>query len=110
MRARLLFDYLPHLFVLALLDWIIILVFIPWVLLSEKDGTTAVAWCLAVFFMPLVGAALFWVFGYNYMHRQIRRKRRHRILFRCDSPERACGDSDSAAGPAADDLGWLAQQ
>jgi len=53
-------------------------VFLPWVLLSKKDATAAVAWCLLVLFVPLLGAFLFWGFGYNYLLHRVRRQRSER--------------------------------
>ena len=34
-----------------------------------------------VLLVPLLGALLFWGFGYNYIHRRITRMRRHRHMF-----------------------------
>src|SRR4051812_46040393 len=75
-------DYLPHVTLTAVLEIVILLVFIPWVLFTKKDPTAAVAWCLVVILMPVFGALLFWVFGYAHVTRPLRRKRRHRATFR----------------------------
>jgi cardiolipin synthase len=73
-------DYLPHVTLLALLEVVVVILVIPWVLLTKKDAMSAVAWCLIVLFVPLLGALLFWTFGYNYV-RRLRSKRRHRASF-----------------------------
>ena len=65
--------YWPH--IAAALDIVVIVIFIPWVLLSKKDATSTVAWCLVVILMPVFGALLFWVFGYNYLLHRVRHQR-----------------------------------
>lgn len=60
---------------ISVLDIVAIVVFIPWVLLSKKDATATVAWCLLVLFVPLLGAFLFWGFGYNYLLHRVRHRR-----------------------------------
>jgi cardiolipin synthase len=67
---------------LALLNTAAILVGIPAVLSTKKGAISSVAWCLVILFLPLVGSLLFWIFGYNYLHRPLRRLRRHRSAFR----------------------------
>jgi cardiolipin synthase len=74
-------EYLPHLTVFAVLDAVLICVVIPIVLIKKRDPTAAAAWCLLVLLVPLLGALLFWLFGYNYVHRRITRLRRHRTAF-----------------------------
>ncbi len=71
-------DLWPHATLAALLDLTVIVVCVPWVLLTKREATSAVAWCLVVVFMPFVGALLYWMFGYNYMHRRVRRVGQHR--------------------------------
>ncbi len=104
-------EYLPHISLVALWQIFVLVVVIPWVLLTKKDATAATAWCLAVLLMPVFGTLLFWVFGYNYIHRLVRRKRRHRLRFReahpPKNPEAIRGDGQ-AAKEASDDLGQLA--
>jgi cardiolipin synthase len=109
-----LFDYLPHFGLFALAEFIIIILVIPWVLLTKKDATAALAWCLIVVFVPVLGALLFWVFGYNYV-RRLRRKRQHRAAFRREHPPRtqwagrASGENDDDE-PAEPDLARLARK
>jgi cardiolipin synthase len=72
-------EYWPHLAaVISALNIVLILVFLPWVLLSKKDATATVAWCLLVLVVPPVGAFLFWGFGYNYLLHRVRHKRSER--------------------------------
>jgi cardiolipin synthase len=66
----------------AAADLVLKAVAIPAVLVTKKGPTSPVAWCLIILFMPLVGSLLFWIFGYSYLHRPLRRKRRHRTDFR----------------------------
>ncbi len=73
--------YLPHT-ILGSLELFVLLVCIPWVLLTKKDPTSATAWCLLVIFLPIVGGLLFWVFGYNYLLHQMRYRRFKPSLFR----------------------------
>lgn len=75
------YDYLPELTVLALVDTVLILTVIPVVLIKKRDPTVAVAWCLVVVLMPVLGALLFWGFGFNYVSRRVVRKRSHRSHF-----------------------------
>jgi cardiolipin synthase A/B len=106
-------EYLPHVTVAAALDLIAVLVIVPWVVMTKKDATSAVAWCLLVFFLPLIGALLFWVFGYNHVDRPILRKRQHRSRFRASyppqRPEAARGEKGGDSGVATySGLGELA--
>jgi cardiolipin synthase len=74
-----LYEYWPHLTIaLSVLDFTLIAIFLPWVLLSKKDATVTVAWCLLVIFLPLLGALFFWVFGHNYLLRRVRHQRSER--------------------------------
>ena len=79
-------EYLPHLTAVALLDAVVTAVVIPIVLIKKRDPTVAAAWCLLVLLVPLLGALLFWGFGYNYIHRRISRLRKHRTAFYSSHP------------------------
>ena len=61
-------DWLHSLYleVTALLGLVLTLVTIPWVLMSKRESTSAVAWCLLVFFLPILGSFLFLVFGWQH--------------------------------------------
>jgi cardiolipin synthase len=83
-----LYDYLPHVGIIAGLEFAIILIVLPWVLMTKKDSTAAVAWCLVVLLMPVLGALLFWVFGYTHVSRPLRRKQHHRAAYRERHPPR----------------------
>jgi cardiolipin synthase len=86
---------------------------IPWILMTKKDATSAVAWCLLVFFVPIGGAAFFILFGYQHVTLAIKRKRKHKTRFRlahASAPWRAL--PGAAGGPEPDSslagLGQLA--
>ncbi len=96
-----LLHYLPH--ITVVLNVLILLVFLPWVLTTKRDATTAVAWCLVVLLMPLVGALLFWVFGYTHVSRPLRRVQRQRTAFRAKHPPRL---QEAARGEEEDVPTW----
>jgi cardiolipin synthase A/B len=81
---------------------VLTVVTIAWVLVTKKNSTSAVAWCLVVFFLPLFGPLFFWLFGYQHVSVPLSRKRQHRKRFRRQHPpERA----ELPTGPA-DRGGW----
>jgi cardiolipin synthase len=82
---------------LGILHVLIVLLVVPAVLLTKKDSTSAIAWCLAVILLPFVGTLLFWEFGYNYLYRVARRKRRHAAAYRSEHPPRT---GSATRGPA----------
>jgi cardiolipin synthase len=65
----------------AILSMVLLVVTIPWILLTKRDSTSAVAWCLLVFFVPIFGSIFFVLFGYQHIHRRLKRKRKHKKLF-----------------------------
>src|SRR5438874_4208798 len=67
---------------LAFVDLVIVLPFIAWILSLKKESTSAIAWCLLVILLPLFGALLFVLFGYQNVSRPLKRKRQHRLRFR----------------------------
>src|SRR5262249_39410104 len=67
--------YWPHLTLFALLEITVTVSVIAWVLMTKRDSTAAMAWCLVVILVPLIGAALFWFFGHNRVNRPLRRRR-----------------------------------
>jgi cardiolipin synthase len=99
-------EYWPHLTILTTLDLIAVLVFVPWVVLTKKDASAAVAWCLVVLTLPLFGALLFWAFGNNYLLHRMRHQRFARSLFR----ERHLAPVVSEEPTDDTDLGRLAQK
>jgi cardiolipin synthase len=58
-----------------------VLVTIPWIIMTKKESTSAVAWCLLVFFVPVFGCLFFLIFGYQHVNRPLKRKRRHKQQF-----------------------------
>src|SRR5713226_1479594 len=65
----------------ALLSIVLLVVTIPWILLTKRDSTSAVAWCLLVFFVPIFGSIFFVLFGYQHIHRRLKKKRKHKEIF-----------------------------
>lgn len=76
----------------AVLDLVATVVTITWVLMTKKEATSAVAWCLLAVFLPLIGAVLFLLFGHQHVSRPLNRKRRHTKRFRQKHPERLASD------------------
>lgn len=98
--GRQLFDYLPHIAILAALEIVLVVGLIAFILIKKRDPTVAAAWIMVVLLLPLVGAFLFWVFGYNYMHRRVTRKRRHKDAYdRTNPPARKEADRGEAGEP-----------
>ncbi|MFM7151732.1 MAG: cardiolipin synthase [Gemmataceae bacterium] len=79
-------ETLTQVTLIASIHTVLLAVFIPLVLVKKRDSTVAVAWCLVVLLMPIVGSLLFWAFGSNYVQRRIRKKRLHRSEFDVDHP------------------------
>jgi cardiolipin synthase A/B len=65
----------------ALLGPVLTVSTILWVLSSRKETTSTTAWCLVVFFMPLIGPVLYFFLGYQVVARPLKRKRRHKHAF-----------------------------
>jgi cardiolipin synthase A/B len=66
----------------GVIDGVMIVVVVPWVLAIKKEAISAIAWCLLVVLLPIFGALLFVMFGYQSVHRPLQRKQRHRREFR----------------------------
>ncbi len=77
----------------------LIVVVIPVVLIKKRNAVTAVAWCLVVLLMPMLGALLFWVFGYNYLQRRMTRKTRQRRSLSAEHPPARREAQRGAGGP-----------
>jgi cardiolipin synthase len=71
-----LLEWLPSL--LALGHGVLMLTALVWVLMTKAETTSAVAWCLVIILVPFAGAILFFLFGYQHVHRPLRRKRQHK--------------------------------
>jgi cardiolipin synthase A/B len=89
--------WLPYLLVLA--NLLLIVACIGWILMTKTDSTSAVAWCLLIFFLPLVGAALLYLFGYQHVERPLHRKRRHKQRYKSAVP-RTKADATEPPGEA----------
>lgn len=66
----------------TLINLMLVLIFIPWVLMTKPNTTSAVAWCLLILFLPFFGAIFFLIFGWQHVNRPLRRKRRHKARYR----------------------------
>lgn len=67
--------------VAAAVDLLLVAGFLIWVLMSKPDATSAVAWCLLIFFLHIFGIVLFLLFGYQHVRRPLARKKRHRAKY-----------------------------
>lgn len=67
---------------LVVADAILVAVTIPWALQIKRESSAALAWCLLVLLLPLLGAVLFFLFGYQSVDRPLARKRRHRKAYK----------------------------
>jgi cardiolipin synthase len=94
---------------LALINIALIVVVIPVVLIKKRHPVVAVAWCLVVLLVPMLGAALFWAIGFNHLQRRVTRKSRQRQSLSAEHPparheaKRGAGRPELPAGeePAA---------
>jgi len=71
---------------LALLNLALAAGTVFWVLTIKREPTSAIAWCLLVIFVPLLGSLLFVLLGYQSIHAPLRRKRRHASEYRGRPP------------------------
>src|SRR5258706_13131823 len=71
---------------------------IGFILVSKKNLTSAVAWSLLVFFLPLIGPLFFLLFGYQLGRVPLRRKRRHRRLFESKHPRQRTDAPSARSG------------
>jgi cardiolipin synthase len=92
---------------LAALGGALLTVFtITWVLMTKKDATSAVAWCLLVFFLPFLGSLFFLFFGYQHVHRPLKRKRKHHHHYRAVHPGAAAPLAPKPAVGRPGDANW----
>jgi cardiolipin synthase len=87
--------WLPYILVLG--NLVLITVCIGWVLMTKSDSTSAAAWCLLIFFLPLFGAAFLYLFGYQHVDRPLHRKRRHKARYK---PPASRTESDASEPPS----------
>jgi cardiolipin synthase len=108
-------DYLPHITtIIFVVDVLIIVTTIPWILIIKKDSTAAMAWCLVVLLVPILGFLLFVLFGYTHVYRPLKKKRRHRARYKAKrgEPEKA-GEvvaPEAPIEPTWQDLGAFAMR
>ena len=98
---------------LGVLYFLIVGLTLMWVLSIKKESMSAVAWCLTVLLIPFLGAALFYFFGYQSVHRPIKRKREHANRLR--QKQTATGEGPKiptgvVAPPGWEDIAHLALQ
>jgi cardiolipin synthase len=88
---------------------VLTVVTIACILVTKKNATSAVAWCLLVFFLPVLGPLFFWLFGYQHVSVPLSRKRQHRKRFQKQHPpvraESTPGASESGAPAFGDQDG-----
>jgi len=65
--------------VLAVVHALTIVLGVPWVVFVKKESQATVAWVFTITFLPLLGILLFTLFGYNYVYRPIKRRRRLQV-------------------------------
>jgi cardiolipin synthase len=99
----------------GVIDFVMIVVVVPWVLAIKKEAISAIAWCLTVILVPIFGAVLFVLFGYQSVHRPLKRKVRHRREFRVRNPAGRApqhAEADKAEDPAEtwEGMGRLARR
>jgi len=87
----------------AFIDLVLAAVTICWILATKKETTSALAWCLLVILLPIVGIFFFVLFGYQHVDRPVRRKARHRARFRETHP---VVHPQKADLPIEMDTGW----
>ncbi len=71
---------------LALLNIALVALTIFWILTLKREPMSAIAWCLIVLFVPVIGITLFVLLGYQSIHVPLRRKRQHAEEFRTIRP------------------------
>ena len=91
---------------LALVNIGLVAVTIVWILTVKREPTSAIAWCLLVLFLPVVGLVLFVLFGYQSVHVPLKRKRQHAAAFR----ERPPAPEGPAAAEGFEGLAGLARR
>ncbi|MCX7665234.1 MAG: cardiolipin synthase [Gemmataceae bacterium] len=83
--------------VFALLDSVLVALFVVWILTLKRDPTSAIAWSVTVIFLPFLGIFLFLIFGYQNIHRPLGRKIKHKQAY-----QRKNYSQDSGVEPKKD--------
>jgi cardiolipin synthase len=90
----------------AITDAVLVLVTIPWILMVKREATSAVAWCLLVFFLPFVGTLFFILFGYQHVRWPLKRKQRHKQQYRQSLPSDRLEAIPGSAAAVEPDSSW----
>jgi cardiolipin synthase len=93
----------------AVLNTLLVLAVIPWVLAIKREATSAVAWCLLVLLVPYFGAVFFYLFGYQSVHRPLKRKRKHKLFFRLAHPSGEGAEPGGNLAPGFGDWATMAR-
>lgn len=94
-------EWVPVLLVVG--NFLILVSSLIWVLMTKTDSTSAVAWCLVILLVPFLGALLFVLFGYQHVHRPLKRKRRHKQHYRRSA---AAAVKEPGAEQPTDQVDW----
>jgi cardiolipin synthase len=92
-------EFWQNLTALALVNMALILLVIPVVLIKKRHPVVAVAWCLVVLLVPMLGTLLFWAFGVTYLQRRVTRKTRQRQSLGAEHPPARREAKRGAGGP-----------
>ena len=87
-------------YTISIVGYLILLGLVITVLKRKREPVGALAWIIAIIFLPYIGAIAFMLFGNNHIERPLARKRRHRHDYRSsrprpDSPLEGLSSSDS---------------
>jgi cardiolipin synthase len=66
---------------LVFADVILVTLAVCWILHIKRETMSAIAWCLTVLLVPFLGIVLFYLFGYQTIHRPITKKRKRRRVY-----------------------------
>lgn len=67
---------------LLLLDVVVTVATLCWVLHTKRETMSAIAWSLTVLLLPLLGAFLFFLFGYQSISRPVDRKKKRKSAYK----------------------------
>ena len=82
-----------------LLDVVVTLATLLWILALKRDPMSAIAWSLTVILMPLLGPLLFFLFGYQIVHRPIRKRHRRKSAYRSMATDAPPAATPGDGGP-----------
>src|SRR5438067_1042736 len=84
---------------MALASVFLMVLTIAWILTIKRDPMSALAWCLLVIFLPLVGMLLFVLLGYQQVQQPLSRKVRHKKTYRRREASEFTADLSRPAEP-----------